>query len=57
MECRSVDEDGIGICRDRRTIITHYAKRPSEEPRMPTTAENGYRPGDRAHRQTRRSSG
>jgi acyl dehydratase len=28
MECRSVDEDGIEICRDRRTIITHYAKRP-----------------------------
>jgi hypothetical protein len=28
MECRSVDEDGIQICRDRRTIITHYAKRP-----------------------------
>jgi acyl dehydratase len=27
MECRSVDEDGIEICRDRRTIITHYAKR------------------------------
>jgi acyl dehydratase len=29
MECRSVDEDGIEICRDRRTIITHYAKRPA----------------------------
>jgi acyl dehydratase len=28
MECRSVDEDGIEICRDRRTIITQYAKRP-----------------------------
>jgi acyl dehydratase len=27
MECRSVDEDGVEICRDRRTIITHYAKR------------------------------
>jgi acyl dehydratase len=28
MECRSVDEDGIEICRDRRTIIIRYAKRP-----------------------------
>jgi acyl dehydratase len=28
MECRSVDEDGVEICRDRRTIITRYAKRP-----------------------------
>jgi acyl dehydratase len=26
-ECRSVDEDGIEICRDRRTIIICYAKR------------------------------
>lgn len=29
VECRSVDEDGIEICRDRRTIITHYPKRPA----------------------------
>ena len=28
MECRSVDEDGIEICRDRRTIIIRYAKHP-----------------------------
>jgi acyl dehydratase len=28
MECRSVDESGIEICSDRRTIITRYAKRP-----------------------------
>jgi acyl dehydratase len=28
MECRSVDEDGVELCRDRRTIITHYAQRP-----------------------------
>jgi len=28
MECWSVDEDGIEICRDRRTIIIRYAKRP-----------------------------
>jgi hypothetical protein len=28
MECRSVDEDGIELCRDRRTIIIRYAKRP-----------------------------
>jgi acyl dehydratase len=28
VECRSVDEDGIEICRDRRTIITRYMKRP-----------------------------
>jgi acyl dehydratase len=27
MECRSIDEDGIEICRDRRTIIIRYAKR------------------------------
>lgn len=27
MECRSVDEDGVEICRDRRTIITRYEKR------------------------------
>jgi acyl dehydratase len=27
MECRSVDEDGVEICRDRRTIITTYEKR------------------------------
>src|SRR5262245_19852051 len=29
MECRSADEDGIEICRDRRTIITRYAKHPN----------------------------
>jgi acyl dehydratase len=28
MECLSVDEDGIELCRDRRTIIIRYAKRP-----------------------------
>jgi acyl dehydratase len=28
MECRSVDEDGLELCRDRRTIIIRYAKRP-----------------------------
>jgi len=28
LECRSVDEDGVEICRDRRTIIIRYAKRP-----------------------------
>jgi acyl dehydratase len=28
MECRSVDEDGVEICRDRRTIITRYARHP-----------------------------
>lgn len=28
VECCSVDEDGIEICRDRRTIIIRYAKRP-----------------------------
>ena len=28
MDCRSVDEDGIEICRDRRTIIVRYTKRP-----------------------------
>jgi len=28
MECRSVDEDGIEICHDRRTIIIRYAKLP-----------------------------
>jgi acyl dehydratase len=27
LECRSVDEDGIEICRDRRTVMTRYAKR------------------------------
>jgi hypothetical protein len=27
VECRSVDEDGVEICRDRRTIITRYEKR------------------------------
>jgi acyl dehydratase len=28
MDCRSVDEDGIEICRDRRTISVRYTKRP-----------------------------
>ncbi len=28
VECRSVDEDGVEICRDRRTIVTRYEKRP-----------------------------
>lgn len=28
MDCRSVDEDGVELCRDRRTIITRYTKRP-----------------------------
>jgi acyl dehydratase len=28
VECRSVDEDGVEICRDRRTIITRYAQQP-----------------------------
>ena len=28
MDCRSVDEDGIEFCRDRRTIIVRYTKRP-----------------------------
>jgi acyl dehydratase len=28
MECLSVDEDGVEICRDRRTIIIRYARRP-----------------------------
>ena len=27
LECRSVDEDGVEICRDRRTVMTRYAKR------------------------------
>jgi acyl dehydratase len=27
VECHSVDEDGVEICRDRRTIITRYEKR------------------------------
>lgn len=27
MECRSVDEDEIEICRDRRTVIIRFAKR------------------------------
>jgi acyl dehydratase len=29
MECRSVDEDGVELCRDRRTVIIRYAKRPA----------------------------
>lgn len=29
MECRSVDEDGVEICCDRRTIMTRYEKRPA----------------------------
>jgi acyl dehydratase len=29
VECRSVDEDGVEICRDRRTIITRYEKHPA----------------------------
>ena len=27
MECRSVDEDDIEICRDRRTVLIRYTKR------------------------------
>ena len=27
LECRSVDEDGVEICRDRRTIAIRYTKR------------------------------
>lgn len=29
VECRSVDEDGVELCRDRRTIIIRYAPRPA----------------------------
>ena len=28
VECRSVDEDGVELCRDRRTIVIRYATRP-----------------------------